>query len=718
MRPGGVRRRRGSSNPASVPAFMRFGAVLFPLAIAGTSIAFRWPDRLLEDSGVALATVQLALGSLLAWGAADAYIHVRRRRLLIAETGNDPAPGTEAFVRALGEALLTGSTGTITVRCADDDIPHSVSVVRAAARHAGSVAFECDERSTAHLCSADDVLAAMAIARERFSAEALARGFRDSEVRQFWSGLLRQGAIVLIARSPDTIDAPTIDPGIPVGLVSRGLNIVWVGSTHPLGNSTIDTEFDVHAARLSADHLRPGADRGGDAAIRGAALLLDIVGERAAAGSSILTKLVAATRLAGHAGRAHGPLDRAAADLLVDPGFFTPSERATVRDMLQFSSRGIRILARLPDTDDDWTPAVLGGVDGGSFLAIKRAVCLHGRDLSDDDIDRLRSGIPRSWLLDIIASVPADSSDRARLLLGLSASPDIAVRWSAATQLLGTLSLADPRDFIDRVTRNVDEAEPGADSFDLPLGAAGWLAARLLVRWPERCLPLWGSLLEQAGTRDPSHLALSMSRGILLAAADAPHGAARLIAEFRGAAPRFWLSDIKLAHAAALCAAAGSAEGGRHLAHFMSSEHPLVRDAARLADRGMREGRPAEEWTWGIETLEALATGHRQDDDTLRLLADVVLTYGRFLRDGDPVGSPPHQVTTELDLDGPRSRMTTLEFRSPSKNATLRVGPAFCFAQAAVARTTPLRRAWTRAAQLGCRPAVGAGNSPGNTGRA
>ena len=708
MRPGAIRRRRGSSNPASVPATLRLVALLFPLAIAGTSIAFRWPDRLLEDSGVALATVQLALGSLLAWGAADAYIHVRRRRLLIAETGSDPAPGTEAFVRALGEALLSGSAGTIAVRCADDDIPHSVAVVRAAARHAGSVAFECDEKSTARLCSVDGVLAALAIAREHFSAEALARGFRDAEVRQFWSGLLRRGAIVLVARSPDTIDAPTIDPDIPVGLAARGLNIVWVGSTHPLGDSPGDTEFDVHAARLSADHLRAGPDGGEQAVIGGAATLLAVVGERAAAGSSILAKLVAATRLAGYDGRASGRADRTAADLLVDPGFFTPSERATVRDMLQFSSRGIRVLAQLPATDaDDWNPAVFGGASGGSFLAVKRAMCLYARELSDDDIDRLRTDTPRSWLLDIIASTPANSSDHARLLLGLSASPDIAVRWSAATQLLGTMSLADPTEFIDRVTRSVDDAEPAADSFDLPLGAAGWLVARMLVRWPERCLPLWNCLLGEAAARDPSHLALSMSRGILLAAAESPHESVDVIAQFRDATPRFWLTDIKLAHAAALCAAAGSAEGGRHLTEFMSAEHPLVRDAARLADLGVRDGRPAEQWTWGIETLEALATAHRQDDDTLRLLADVVLTYGRFLRDGSPLGLPPHDIVTELSLDEDRTQLTTLEFRSPSKNATLRIGPAFCLAQAALARNTRLRRAWTQAARRGVAPAGG-----------
>lgn len=695
----GVTRRRPRSDPASVPAPLRILALAVPLGVAVASIVWRWPDRLLEDSGVALATVQLALGSLLAWGSADAYLRVRRRRLLVIESGGSPATGTEAFVLALGAALSGDRQSVIVVRCADEDISDAVQTVRAACRASGKVSFECDGAATSRVCRSHDAVAALSVARERFSTDVIARGFRDTEVRQFWSVLLRRRDLVMVVRSPHTLDVPTVPSATIDALGVRGLRLVWVGSTHPLPDTDgIGPEFDSDATRHVGGHLRQDPDIAVVSPLRGAAALLDIVGDRTVAEAGITTRLVAATRLVGPGPGPSESTDRAAAALLSDPEFFSSSERQELHDHLQFSSRGIRVLSHLASpVPEHWNPGVLRDADAAGFLAIKRRMCLHPHDVDDRDVAALRGELPRSWLLDIISSLRADSFDRARVLLGLAATPDIVVRWSSAVQLVKTLSLTEPAGFIGLVERDIDAAPPGAHDVDLALGAAGWIAARLRATWPDRCSPLWDRILAEASRRDPSHLALSVARGIMLGATDAPMPTIGMISDFRSRIEGHWLADIKLVHAAALCATAGSAEARALLDGMPISDHDLVRETIRLAQTGVRDGRPPELWTWGLEPLEALATRHRQDNDTLRLLGKVILGYGQSLLGDVPHGSAGHDILAPWTLLRRNRSTHVTRFHNETKRTTLRVGPTFCFRQAAISTDSRQRRAWTRA---------------------
>ncbi len=697
----GVTRRRPGSNPASVPAPLRVLAVAVPLGVAVASIVWRWPDRLLEDSGVALATVQLALGSLLAWGSADAYLRIRRRRLLVLETGTSPAPGTEAFVLALAAALSGDRRSVIVVRCSDEDISDAVGTVRAACRASGKVSFECDGAATSRLCGTDDTLTALSVARERFSADALARGFRDTEVRQFWSVLLRRRDLVLVARSPHTLDVPTLPSATIDALGARGLRMVWVGSTHPLPvTDGIGPEFDSDASRHVGGHLRRDSDETTLPPLHGAAALLDIVGDRTVAEAGITTRLVAATRVMGPGPGPGENSDKAAAALLSDPEFFSSSERRELHDILQFSSRGIRVLSHLaPPIPEHWNPAVLRDAGADGFLAVKRRMCLHPHEIGDEDVASLRAELPRSWMLDIISSLRADSFDRARVLLGLAATPDIVVRWSAAVQLVKTLSLAEPDGFLALVERDIEAAPPGADDVDLALGAAGWIAARLRATWPDRCLPLWDRILTEASQRDPSHLGLSIARGILLGAADAPMPTIGMITDFRSRIGGWWLADIKIVHAAALCATVGSTHAQTLLDDMSVSDHELVRETIRLAQTGVHESRPPELWTWGLEPLEAIATRHRQDDDTLRLLGKVILGYGQSLRGDVPLGSAHRDILARRTPVRRTGTAPVTKFHNETKKTTLRIGPTFCIRQASIETDARHRRAWIRAAR-------------------
>lgn len=718
--PRGRRHRRRLRGPSTASLSLRITALLVPLTMVVTSLVWHWPDHLLEDSGVALATIQLALGSLLAWGTADAYLRTRRRRLLVSETGDTVSHDNDTLMHALHLVWKESTPRAIVVSCADEMISDVVRVLRGAAHSTGRVVIECREATVARLCGRIEPVAALALVREEFTAQVLARGFRESEAGPLWDVLLHRTDLVVAARSPGTMDAPLIGVDVLSDLSSAGLRVVWVGSSHPLGRDHDLLEFSTLSTTLAAGHLRDEEGSGHLHPLHGALPLLDILGDRAIAAESLRSKLLAASRLAGPSTSAGSYRDGAASALLLETGFFDTLEREELYRVLQFSSRGIRILSHMTEPImKTWNPPVLNDPDAGGFLAHKRRICLDPEQLTADQIASLVATTPIPWLLDFISSMRANTAARARTLMLLAEVEKVSVRYAAAVQLIKTLSLDNPGPLLSEVEARIsDEPTTDVDS-NLGLGAVGWIAPRLLIEWPDVFQPTWQRLLAAAGRRDPTHLGLSISRGILLSAGDHPERAMDMVHQLRSTGPLFWLSDIKMAHAAGKIASAGVTEGRRVLDSLIESSHDLVARSAVLAQRGVQEQSPVAEWTWGLEMLESMATHHPHNADTARVLGSVVLRYGDFL---DPTARGRGTATTMSDgrsLRSMLSRTTSphlpLTFGNSHKKSELRLGAVFCLRQAHVAENAEARRMWIdaarRALSVGASGTVGHGGS-------
>ena len=701
-------RRRGLDGPNTASLLLRIAALLLPLSMVVASAVWRWPDRLLEGSGVALATVQLALGTFLAWGTADAYLRTRRRRLLLARMGGEDDSDESDLHGALRTVWSDRVTRVVVMTCTDEGIDDVVRIVRRSARSTGRVAWDLRPDAVARLCGCTDRVTALAILRGEFIVAVMARGFKESEAVALWEVLLHRTDLVAIARSPGTMDTARMGTDLLRDLAEAGVGCAWVGSSHPLGRDHGLLEFDTGAALLAAGHLREETVERRVDPLDGTDPLLDILGDRVLATESIRAKLLVTSRLKGQ-GRIEGiDRDQAAGALIVEPGYFDDTERRELVDILQFSSRGIRILGRITEpVEGSWNPPVLDGPGATGFLAHKRRFCLAPGTLSDERVRALCTELPSAWLLDIIASTRATTTERARILLLLAEAAEVSVRYAAAVQLVKTLSLQDPASLLALVDSRIPDAPVIGLDADLGLGAVGWIAPRLVVEWPDACAHIWTRLLAAAARRDPAHLGLSIARGILLVSGDHPAASSRMIAELRAMTPLFWLSEIKLAHAAGKIAVAGDADGEGILRELTDSPRALVAEAARLAREGVRTGRPVAEWTWGLEMLETLSTRHEQDSGTTRLLGRVVIEYGSF------VSSVTSETAREraLDTTPPATAPARLPLRwtNPEKKSEIRLGPVFCLRQARMADDARMRRTWSDAA----REALSTGNVTG-----
>jgi hypothetical protein len=119
--------------------------------------------------------------------------------------------------------------------------------------------------------------------------------------------------------------------------------------------------------------------------------------------------------------------------------------------------------------------------------------------------------------------------------------------------------------------------------------------------------------------------------------------------------PRFWYSRVSLLHALGIRLACSgtntpdglSARGHAALRHAAADPHPLVREAARLIQRGIWAGQPPESFSWLAET-DVARSNSRLGEAAQRLLGDTSL-FLNLIYCAEPWSEPSWRLIAESD---------------------------------------------------------------------
>ena len=683
---------------------IRMLALVLPLILFGTSLLLKWPDELLQGRGIAIGTIQLATGSMLAWVLADSYIRMAQKRRLFRLFWESTSEDLPHVAFTVGHVLShVDSKRPVVVVASDDCILDARQPICRAVANEDLAAVFLSKASSHALFSSTSVAEAIRVIREEFIRTAESSSFRESEALEIFrvaSGRKEIVVVIPVFTSEEFLVSfeKREEFHQVIALLAERYRIVFVGSNRMV-DSVHDLQpvvLDLAASFRANGHIQKRIALATPQSGAGARHLLSVIGREEFVQLSIVKKLRAASHMHPH--ETSFDSAAAAASLISSEGFFSNEEKTELINFLQYTSQGLEILAVISlDVDKLWSPNELSA-SSVSHLAVKRLFSLEP-NRAVAHAAQYCAELSDSQVMDVIHGLRAHSPQGCELLFALSTDGRISIRFAAATRLIKTLKpsvfpgLVIPSSLHDQFPQNAIDT-------DSSIGAWGWIIPSLVLTWPSEYGSAWEETLHVSKTRDSSHLGLSIARGILLSATDFPMRVGGLISQVIENGPRFWLSDIKLVHAAGISIQAGDESSYELIDYFKHSHHPLVQATAQLVSNGLHNKMESECWSWGLESQEALALTWAQSDEVFRMLGKVAIEYGKFLRDLSPLNFSTVMAATEYvgDVDWNEDSFGLSpeihRFHNATKKAQIEFGPAFSLRQSLLARTKQEKDFW------------------------
>lgn len=489
---------------------------------------------------------------------------------------------------------------------------------------------------------ADDVPDSIVQIRNTFLEYCNTIGITTRESLDFWRIKLDREEVVVIGeiKSTDSIfDDERFCAESKKRLVELqdcGIRIILIGGGHTAIVLESPILIDTTAERWSNAYLsQPVNSFSAGSTNAGARFLIENLDPYMSEDSSVREELERICRL-------HRPtptsseLDKieAAAQLLSSHNWRNKEVVRWMLDMLITTTRGIDIVAvaiarhGLEITSLNLIEDV--DTEDGSFISKKQVLTLSPNRLDPRQSIAFLNGLSRAQRLDVIGAMERKDSHSLTLLAHLATHPDLFTRFAAATKFSTTISTSnDPN--LDQLMR-LWLSSPNVDGMDMDYfaGALGWIIPSLMVRFPQNYGDTWEAIVRAASLRDPSHLQLSIARGLCLTAQLFPSQTLELLARVTKESIGFWLTDIKLVHAAGIASRTLGQTSHDFVLSRLNSKHALVRESAELVESGLRQQTSVNLWTWGLESFETRSTEWSHDSRTQDLLARVALAAGLF----------------------------------------------------------------------------------------
>jgi hypothetical protein len=628
-----------------VPLTFRPLVAAIPIVVVLASLRWRSLDKWWSTHPTASWLLQLLLATLFALPAAEVILRYWRRRRVIAafKAFASNLPGDSSLARLLSDVVRHDDSPVGIVVVADDaDVSACVAACSISCADLDLLPVALSHDQLVAVVEADDVAAALNHLRRAFLETGTGAGLQDAQSADLWSAKASRAKAVIIGRIESTDDVFDDDEFCSLARVRldtlrrHGFRTVLVGASRAASVVTRPVLIDTTAEHWARAYLAQPVDTtAAQSDHLGARFLLEVLGPYLADHPAVRDELEMVCRL-----RRATPSASSAERIEAAAAFVTmhqwsdPAGRAWLLDTLSTTTRGIDVVAAAVARH-----CLKIGAPGNrmlvvdaesSFVAVKRLLTVSPDLLSPDDSVSLLDGLSRTQRLDVIRSMEGADHIGLTVLAHVAAHPDLFSRFAAATKFSATVSKDDDPRLEQLLERWLSAPYEGGMDGDYSVGALGWILPSLVVRFPDAYRRIWADSVRSSAQRDPSHLQLSLARGVCLTALQFPEQTLLLVEQLVDSGVGFWLSEIKLVHAAGMAASALGLDEHHTVTSHTASEHVLVRESAELVQVGLAGNAPPATWTWGFESFETRATEWPHDPDTRRLMARVALAAGLY----------------------------------------------------------------------------------------
>lgn len=616
-----------------------------PLALVTLSLRWRDLDKFRSNYSLLTWLVDLLLTTLIAIPTFEVVVQRLRRRRAERKLhdywqGFATGGNLESLVENIGHT--NNQSSALAVVADDSAISHYAASIAAAYSKSGFIPIPLTSFDLCSISEEQDVAVAFVQIRHALARVFALAGLRDEEAFELWDHLTAQPRAVLIFQVESTFniaDEKTFCSSARnrLSVLHRfGFRPVMVGVSNVASMVNQPTLIDTTAEYWARAYL-PRTIK--SSAIRtdhdGARFLLEILASHLQNRPSARDVLEMIGRLWQSAGpQCEDERVDAAGQLLSSRIWTDHPDHQWLLETLSTHSRGIDVVAAATNKFGLATP--IANTDppsiahGSSFIAVKRFLVLATDVTSRIETLSLINRLSRTQRLNTIRAMGGPSSRNLTLLAYIATDSDVFTRFAAATQF----SLTTSNDIDPNLQLLLDEwlstpSNNGMDN-DYCIGALGWILPSLTVRFPLPYQGIWSSSIQIASARDPSHLQLSLARGLGLVASSHPEATLRLVKQLAESDIGFWLTEVKLVHAAGLAAHAMGLANHEVIAAGLVSRHELVREAADIVNEGLLEKASPATWTWGFESFEMRATAWPQPARVRMLMARVGLAAGLY----------------------------------------------------------------------------------------
>ena len=616
-----------------------------PVAVVLASLRWRSLDRWWTAHPTASWFLQILLTTLFVAPLANVISRTWRRQRAVGSFIsfiNSREARTQLVQLFLDIYQLDSNSVAIAVIADDGESPSCVDSCGIACVREKLLPVVLSAEQLSWVVKADDVSDSIIQIRKSFLELCSVIGLANQQSLDFWNIKLNRNRVVVIGEVKST-DALFDDESFSaeaqkrmIELQRRGIRMVLIGGGHSVSVLQSPILIDTTAVRWSRAHLaRPVNSFSASSDHEGARFLIEILDPYLSKDSSVREDLERICRLhrPTFASSASERIE-AAARLLSSHSWQDEKVIQWILNILVSTTRGIDIVAvAIARHDLEITRLnlveVINTVDS-SFLSRKQVLTLSPNQIEPSESFVILDGLSRSQRLDVIGAMERTDVHSLALLAHLATHTDLLTRFAAATKFSTTVSASDDPNLDQLMKSWLPSPDVGGIDTNYNAGALGWIIPSLMVRFPETYGETWETSVRAASQRDPSHMQLSIARGLCLTAQLFPSQTLKLLERVTTDPIGFWLTDLKLVHAAGIAASALGQTSHDFVLSRLNSKHALVRESAEIVVSGLHHQTPVDLWTWGLESFETRSTEWSHNPRTQDLLARVALAAGLF----------------------------------------------------------------------------------------